>query len=96
MVLLLHLIAMYLKKNPHTQAIAPQMKFTLISRENHVTVLIQNLCDWWYRRDLHLDITWTFTHNCLCIDVISSVGARILFYDGIMISNILNLQWRIS
>lgn len=45
MVLLLHLIAMYLKKKPHTQAIAPQMKFTLISRENHVTVLIQNLCD---------------------------------------------------
>lgn len=44
MVLLLHLIAMYLKKT-HTQAIAPQMKFTLISRENHVTVLIQNLCD---------------------------------------------------
>lgn len=47
MVLLLHLIALYIKKNKknHTQAFAPQIKFTLISRENHVTFLIQNLSD---------------------------------------------------
>lgn len=48
MVLLLHLIALYIKKKQkknHTQAFAPQIKFTLISRENHVTFLIQNLSD---------------------------------------------------